>query len=90
MSVGDKPLQAVREIPQLSDKTHNSKRPDFKTVRPYTIERVSQTPPIYILRNFVTQGEAESIAKSAYLGGTMEQAETASVNGQLSRPNSTT
>lgn len=81
LSVGDEPIYRFRE----------SLSPDGTVEQqPYAIERVSQTPPIYALRNFVSEEDAQIIAQSAYLSGQMAQAETYADNGEQARPNSTT
>ena len=81
LSVGDEPIYRLRES-RLPDGTVEQ--------QPYAIERVSQTPPIYVLRNFVSEEDAQIIAQSAYLSGQMGQAETYADNGQQARANSTT
>ena len=80
LSVGDEPIYRLRE--SISDDGTVEQQP-------YAIERVSQTPPIYVLRNFVSEEDAQIIAQSAYLSQ-MGQAETYADNGQQARPNSTT
>jgi hypothetical protein len=81
LSVGDEPIYRLREATSPDGTVEQ---------QPYAIERVSQTPPIYVLRNFVSEEEARTIAQSAYLSGGMGQAETYSDNGEQARPNSTT
>ena len=81
LSVGDEPIYRLRE----------SISPDGTVEQqPYAIERVSQAPPMYVLRNFVSEEDSQIIAQSAYLSGQMGQAETYADNGEQARPNSTT
>ena len=85
LSVGDE-FYRLRESTSQADGTVQQQQQ-----QPYAIERVSQAPPIYVLRNFVSEEEAQTIAQSACLiGGGMEQAETYADNGNIARPNSTT